>query len=60
LGVPVHTIQALQYLLIVGFIDRAVAPYAIGVPFEKDDELAMCKFSFHFPISTHPVIANPH
>jgi simple sugar transport system permease protein len=38
--VPVQLIQALPYLLTVfllaGFIGRAVAPKAIGVPYEKE------------------------
>ena len=38
--VPVQLIQALPYVLTVvllaGFIGRAVAPKAIGVPYEKE------------------------
>ena len=38
--VPVQLIQALPYILTVvllaGFIGRAVAPKAIGVPFSKE------------------------
>jgi len=38
--VPVQLIQALPYLLtmflLAGFIGRAVAPKAIGVPYEKE------------------------
>ena len=38
--VPVQLIQALPYVLTVcllaGFVGRAVAPHAIGVPYVKD------------------------
>jgi len=45
--VPVQAIQALPYVLTVillaGFIGKAIAPKAIGVPFVKERDLHRCR-----------------